>query len=127
MLTIFSNVQQLFIPKFIERRTLYEAVESRAKTYSWPVFVLSSVLVDLPWQLLISAILYVVWYYPVGFYKQAQGDDVTGSGAMMFLCLWAYMTFCSTLSNMIAAGMEHAQTAVEIAHLLYYLILMFCG
>jgi hypothetical protein len=32
-----------------------------------------------------------------------------------------------TFSAMLAAGMEHAQTAVEIAQLLYYLILIFCG
>jgi ATP-binding cassette subfamily G (WHITE) protein 2 (PDR) len=127
ILTIFSNVQQLFAPKFIERRSLYEAVESRAKTYSWPVFVSSNILVELPWQLLISVALFAVWYYPVGLYKQEGDSSENERAVLMFLCLWAYMTFCSTFSAMLAAGMQHAQTAVEIAQLLYYLILIFCG
>lgn len=111
----------------MDRRALYEAAESRAKMYSWPVFVLSSILVELPWQLLISMSMFVVWYYPVGMYKQAEGFESNEHGALMFLCMWAYMTFCSTFSAMLAAGMEHAQTAVEIAQLFYYLVLIFCG
>jgi ATP-binding cassette subfamily G (WHITE) protein 2 (PDR) len=68
--------------------------------------------------------MFAVWYFSVGMY---QGANATERGALMCLCVWAYMTFCSTFSAMLAAGMQHAQTAVEIAQLLYYLVLKFCG
>jgi ATP-binding cassette subfamily G (WHITE) protein 2 (PDR) len=45
LLKTFSNVQQLFISTFIERRALYEATESRSRSYSWPICVSASVLV----------------------------------------------------------------------------------
>lgn len=89
--------------------------------------MLSNIVVELPSQFFISITLFLIWYYPVGMADNARGPDSNERGALMFLCLWVYMTFCSSFSAMLAAGIEHAQTGVEIAQLLYYLILIFCG
>lgn len=51
MLTsIFNNVDQQMIPRFIRARQLFEARDRPAKMYSWSVFVASNIIVELVWQ-----------------------------------------------------------------------------
>lgn len=45
VMTLFSNIMQLVMPKFTADRALYESRERQSKTYCWPVFVLSNILV----------------------------------------------------------------------------------
>ncbi|CAI7650812.1 unnamed protein product [Penicillium glandicola] len=52
--TIFSTLVNQIMPKFVSRRTLYELRERPAKTYSWKVFILCQILVELPWQILLG-------------------------------------------------------------------------
>lgn len=45
----------------------------------------------------------------------------------MFLLIWAFLMFASTFTHMIIAGIETAETAGNIANLLFSLTLIFCG
>lgn len=38
------------LPIFVEQRTLYEARERQARTYSWQAFVVSQIVVELFWN-----------------------------------------------------------------------------
>jgi ABC-type multidrug transport system permease subunit len=67
----------LKFPHFIAQRSLYEARERPAKTYSWEVFMLSQILVEIPWYTLASVLMWALFYFPVGFYKNA---DVASEG-----------------------------------------------
>ncbi|KAI9874352.1 MAG: hypothetical protein M1830_009844 [Pleopsidium flavum] len=127
LLTIFSNVIQQIMPQFVSQRALYEARERPSKIYSWKVFILSSIIVELPWQTLMSAMVFAVWYYPVGMYTNGDGAQVHERGALMFLLVWAFFMFTSTFADMIVAAVEQAETAVNLAQLFYYLLLIFCG
>lgn len=71
--------------------------------------------------------LFAVWYYTIDMFRNAAGPDESERAGLMLFCLWAYMVFCSTFSVMIIAGMEKSGTAVQIAELFYYLLLIFCG
>jgi ABC-type multidrug transport system permease subunit len=73
------------MPRFILQRSLYEVryrseiTSSRAckadgaeqvrerpsKVYSWPAFILANILVEIPYQVLLSILVYVCYYYPV--------------------------------------------------------------
>lgn len=131
MLTsIFNNVDQQIIPRFIRARQLFEARERPAKIYSWSVFVFSNVIVELIWQTITAVFLYAAWYYPTGLWRNGQNDSSFSQnerGGVIFGLIWGFCLFMSTLSQAIAAGMEHAETAVHIANLITTLYLLFSG
>ena len=62
LLTIFGNLVQQIMPHFVTQRSLYEVRERPSKTYSWPVFMLSNIIVELPWQTLMAVIIFCTWF-----------------------------------------------------------------
>ncbi|KAK4152728.1 ABC-2 type transporter-domain-containing protein [Chaetomidium leptoderma] len=132
---LFSNVNQQVIPRFTDHRALFEARERRDRSYSWTVFVASSVLVEVVWQTLVSGLVFVVWYYPTGMWRHGGGGGGEGGvfgttaerGALMFCLVWMFCLWITTLSHALGAGMEHPETSVNLAVLLYWLSLVFCG
>jgi ATP-binding cassette, subfamily G (WHITE), member 2, PDR len=50
LLTVFGNLSQQMMPHFVTQRSLYEARERPSKTYSWKVFIISNITVELPWN-----------------------------------------------------------------------------
>ena len=120
-----SNLVPQILPNFVTQRALYEARERPSKTYSWQVFILSNILVELPWNTLMAAIVFVCWYYPIGFYRNA--GAVAGHGGAMFLMLWVYMMWTSTFAAMSVAAVELAEMAGNYANLLFVFALIFCG
>lgn len=116
------------LPNFVVQRSLYETRERPAKTYSWKVFILSNILVELPWNTLMSILIFVGWYYPLGLYRNA---DYNGIGAQsagtVLLFMWLYMLFTSTFGHMVQAGVETADMGGNYANLLFMMSLIFCG
>ena len=128
LMTIFGNIVQQTMPHFVTQRALYEVRERPSKTYSWKVFMLSQIIVELPWNTLMSVIIFFCFYYPIGMYKNAIPDhQVHERGALMWLLIWAFLLFTSTFTDMVVAGIETAETAGNIAQLLFSLTLIFCG
>ncbi|OJD40803.1 abc transporter [Diplodia corticola] len=126
LMTIFGNLVQQIMPHFVTQRSLYEVRERPSKTYSWKAFMLSQIIVELPWNTLAAVILFFTWYYPIGLYRNAEGA-VTERGALMFLLIWAFLMFTSTFTDMVIAGIEAAETGGNLANLLFMLTLIFCG
>jgi ATP-binding cassette subfamily G (WHITE) protein 2 (PDR) len=123
-----SNLVPQILPNFVTQRSLYEARERPAKTYSWQVFMLSNILVELPWNALMSLLIFVGWYYPIGFYRNAEPTNELGArGGTMFLLMFVYMMFTSTFGHMVQAGVELAEMGGNYANLLFMLSLIFCG
>ncbi|KAH7375513.1 ABC transporter CDR4 [Plectosphaerella cucumerina] len=128
ILTIFGQLVQQTMPYFVIQRSLYEVRERPSKVYGWKVFMLSQIIVELPWNTLMAVLMYVCWYYPVGLYQNAAATDtVTERGALMFLFLWVFLLFTSTFTDFIIAGFETAEAGANIANLLFMLALIFCG
>ena len=128
ILTIFGQIVQQSMPQFVIQRDLYEARERPSKVYSWKVFMLCQIIVELPWNALMAAIMYFCWYYPVGLYRNAiPTDAVTERGALVFLFLLMFMLFTGTFSTLIIAGFETAEGGAQIANVMFMLCLVFCG
>ncbi|OAA40910.1 ABC transporter ABCl1 [Metarhizium rileyi] len=128
LLTVFGQIVQQSMPQFIIQRSLYEARERPSKVYSWKVFMLSQIIVELPWNSLMAVIMYFCWYYPVGLYRNAiPTDAVAERGALMFLFLLMFMLFTGTFSTFIVAGFETAEAGGNLANLMFTLCLIFCG
>ena len=116
------------MPHFVIQRSLYEVRERPSKTYSWKVFMFSSILVEAPWNTLMSALIYFCWYYPIGLYRNAEATNaVTERGGLMFLFIWSFLMFTSTFAHLLIAGMDSAENAANLGNLMFSLCLIFCG
>lgn len=128
LMTIFTNIDQQIIPQFTTYRSIYEIREGPSKMYSWVVFLLANFIVEIAWQTLMSVILFVCWYYPIGMQRNGgPTHDVGERSGIVLLFIWSFMQFTLSLSYLVVAGMKSAATAVNIAQLLYSLSLIFCG
>ncbi|KAJ6016384.1 hypothetical protein N7540_010975 [Penicillium herquei] len=128
LMTIFGNLVQQILPNFCTQRSLYEARERPAKIYSWKAFMTANILVELPWNALMSVFIFICWYYPIGLYRNAEPTDaVHERGVLMWLLILSFLLFTSTFSHMIIAGIELAETSGGLANLLFSLCLIFCG
>ncbi|KAJ2998944.1 hypothetical protein NUW58_g161 [Xylaria curta] len=125
---MFGTVDQQVIPRLIDGRALFEARERRSKTYSWTVFLASNILVELVWQTLAAVLVFVLWYYPTGLWRHGDHDfGSTERGALTFVIIWLYCLWIVTFSQAVAAGIEHAESAVQLATLIFWFSLVFCG
>ncbi|PYI09696.1 hypothetical protein BO78DRAFT_307994 [Aspergillus sclerotiicarbonarius CBS 121057] len=128
LLVIFPNLVQQMMPYFATQRALYEVRERPSKAYSWKAFMLASIMVELPWNILMAVPAYFSWYYPIGLYRNAYpSNTVTERGGTMFLLVLIFMMFTSTFSSMVIAGIEHPDTGSNIAQLLFSFCLIFNG
>ncbi|KAF2675667.1 hypothetical protein K458DRAFT_471249 [Lentithecium fluviatile CBS 122367] len=138
LLILFSSVAQQIIPRFIATRTLFNAREKESMTYSWVVFILSNVIVEVIWQSFAAVLVFACWYYPTGMWRSSgerydalkEFDGRWGSGerqGMIWCLIWLFMLFISGLSHALAAGISQAETVVNIAQLLFGLSTIFCG
>ncbi|KAL8420361.1 hypothetical protein RB594_003230 [Gaeumannomyces avenae] len=128
ILTVFGQLVQQTMPHFVIQRDLYEVRERPSKVYSWKIFMLSQIIVELPWNTLMAVIMFFCWYYPVGLYRNAiLADQVVERGGLMFLYLWIFLIFTSTFTDLMIAGFETAEAGGNIANLLFTLCLIFCG
>ena len=90
--------------------------------------MLSNILVELPWNTLMAVFIYIAWYYPIGWARNAEyTNTVSERGGTMFLLVWVYMMYASTFAHMIQAGVELAEMAGNFANLLFTMSLIFSG
>ncbi|KLT39406.1 putative xenobiotic-transporting ATPase [Cutaneotrichosporon oleaginosum] len=126
--TIFGQLVQQIMPNFVIQRSLYEVRERPSKTYSWVIFILSNIVVEIPWSIFVGTLFFFEWYYPIGLFKNAiPTDSVTERGALMWLLFMTFLLFTSTFATAMVAGIELAETAGNLANLLFSLCLIFCG
>ncbi|KAH8695317.1 ABC-2 type transporter-domain-containing protein [Talaromyces proteolyticus] len=128
LIVIFAFLVYQIMPNFILQRDLYEVRERPSKTYAWYVFMLSNIIVELPWNTLAALLIYFPFYYLVGLYRNAEPTDaVHQRGGLMFLLTWSFMMMAGTFSHMIVAGLPTAEVGAVIALVLFAFSLIFCG
>lgn len=121
-----SFVPQL-LPNFLVQRALFEAREYPAKIYSWPAFIISNVLVELPWNTLVAIIVFLSWYYPTGMYENALlTKTMLERNGVMLLFIWVYLIYASTFGFMVQIGLEFTELAGSLLNVAFLLSLMFC-
>ena len=108
------------MPRFFEQRTLYEVRERPSKCYSWLAFMISNIMVEIPYQYFSAILVYVCWYFAV--FGAAQPTKT--QGLMLVFCLQFYL-FISTFAVMVASALPDQTTAGNIATLLFSLMLTF--
>ncbi|KAF5006716.1 hypothetical protein FDECE_6926 [Fusarium decemcellulare] len=128
LLTIFGTHVQLIMARLHDSRVLYENRERQSRTYSWAVFIISNVIVELASQTLISVICFVSWYYPLGLWRKAlnQGELHSRSG-LVFLLIWSLLVLFQTFSQMLMTIMPDVPTGINTGNVLFMLSLIFSG
>lgn len=128
LMTIFGQLVQQIMPLFVTQRSLYEVRERPSKAYSWQAFMMSNIVVELPWSALCAVLLFLTWYYPIGLYNNAEPtNSVHERGALMFLYILSFLFFTSTFAHMAIAAIDTAETGGNVANLAFMLCLVFCG
>ncbi|OBT90673.1 hypothetical protein VE02_00571 [Pseudogymnoascus sp. 03VT05] len=127
---LFVLIQLLFqiMPMFVIQRTLYEARERQSKTYAWQTFVFSNIAVEMAWNAFMAIFCFLVWYYPVGLYRNAEWTDSVNIRAFQtLLTIVAAFLFASSLAHMIIAGLPDESIAGAVATLVSIMLYAFCG
>ncbi|RYN21216.1 Brefeldin A resistance protein [Alternaria tenuissima] len=110
-------------PRLIELRKIYDVREKHSNMYHWSVFVVANVLVEIPFNFVISSICFLCWYFPVGWWR----DISDGRGAFMYLVFSVYQIYHATFSQALAVVTPNAETAAMLTILFYTFILAFSG
>ncbi|CEP24325.1 CDR4 [Cyberlindnera jadinii] len=127
-LTIFNPMIQQQLPMFVSQRDLYEVRERPSKTFSWKAFMAAQIVADIPWNVVLGTIAYFVFYYPAGFYHNAEPTDQVnqrGAYAWFFSCL--FFVYMGTFGSLCVAPLQLADSAGNVAMLCFTLCLTFCG
>lgn len=74
-----------------------------------------------------AVLMYFCWYYPIGFFQNTTADDQTIRGFLMFLFLWTYMLFTSTIAHFAIAWIDLPDTAGILTTFIWLLCICFCG
>ncbi|KAG6909484.1 hypothetical protein DXG01_017206 [Tephrocybe rancida] len=119
-----KNTQQgtqntLFVP-FIATRSIYEIRERPSRMYSWTALVTSQILVELPWNILGSTLLYLCWFWTVGFDSSRAGYTYLGLGIVFPL-------YYTTIGQAVAAMAPNAEIAALLFSFLFSFVIMFNG
>jgi ATP-binding cassette, subfamily G (WHITE), member 2, PDR len=75
-----------------------------------------------------ALLCFFVWYYPVGFYRNAEPtDSVHIRGFLSLLIVWVTFLMASSLAHMLIAGVDSEDMASAYATLLSIMMYAFCG
>lgn len=110
-------------PRLIDLRKIYDVREKHSNMYHWSVFVVANVLVEIPFNFVISSMCFIAWYFPVGWWR----DISAGRGAFMYLVFSVYQLYHATFSQALAVMCPNAETAAMLTILFYTFILAFSG
>lgn len=124
----FPTLIQQMLPGYIEQREIYEVREQPSRTFSWWAFFTAQVISELPFQFIAGTLAFCCYYWPVGFYRNA---EVTHSarerGALFWLLVVSFNIFCTTMGHLCISFMESDQNAANLAVILLTMCLTFCG
>ncbi|KAH7413485.1 putative ABC transporter CDR4 [Cadophora sp. MPI-SDFR-AT-0126] len=122
--TIFTTLVQQIMPRFILQRDLYEVRERPSKAYSWRAFLIANIIVEIPYQILLGIMVFASYFYPI--YTRGGIPDSERQGLILLL-LVQFFVFASTFAHMLIAALPDAETAGNIATLMFSMCLTFNG
>jgi ATP-binding cassette, subfamily G (WHITE), member 2, PDR len=109
------------MPRFVLQRTLYEARERSSRMYSWLVFVISNIVVEIPYQAFLGIVAFASYHYAVFGIQSSQRQG------LMLLFFIQNFIFASTFAQMIVSGLPNAEGAGSLATIFLFMCSMFNG
>lgn len=120
-LTIAPPLIQQLQPKFLSIRNLFVSRENNSKIYHWSAWVLSAVVVEIPYRLVAGTVYFIVWYFPIDFPRDSA--TVGYNWLMMMLFELYYLGF----GQAIASFSPNELMASLLVPIFFMFIVAFCG
>lgn len=98
--------------KFIESRTVYEVRERPSRTYSLFAFLVSQILIELPWNMLASSLFFFCWYWASGF------DSSRAGFSYLFFCV-VFPLYYTTFMQAVAVISPNGTVATALCSALF--------
>lgn len=92
-------------PRFVTLRDIFVHRERESLTYHWLVFVLSALIVELPFTFLSSLVYWLLWYFPVGYFT------TPSRAGYSFLMYELFGVFATSLAQLCASLMPNIEAA----------------
>jgi ABC-type multidrug transport system ATPase subunit len=108
-------------PRFVAFRDIFVYREKASRSYHWIVFVMSSIVIELPFTLVTALIYWLLWYFPAGL----QEDPAHAGYAL--LCYWLFSVFVVSLSYLIAAWMPNVNASLMANGFFFMFVNTFAG
>ncbi|KAH7159764.1 putative ABC multidrug transporter [Dactylonectria estremocensis] len=122
MCTIFSVLVNQVIPKFVVQRSLYEVRERPSRAYSWKAFILSQILVELPWQIALGVCAWASFFFSVfGVHGTAE------TKGLVLLFIVQFYIYSASMAQMVVAAVSQPALAAMLAVLMFGLSFIFNG
>lgn len=109
------------MPRFITQRSLYEVRERPSKAYSWAAFLVANIIVEIPYQLVLSIAVFGAYNYPIFGIQSSERQG------LILIFVIQFFLFASTFAHLVIAALPDADTAGSIATLMFALIITFNG
>ena len=116
-----TSLSQHLQPEFIRFRGLFEVREKPSKMYTWPVMVLSALIVEIPWNLFGGTTYWLPWYYLIHF-----PTDNKHAGYSWGLYMLFQIYYC-TFAQAMAAVSPNAMIASILFSTFFSFVVVFCG
>ncbi|KAF1813415.1 putative ABC transporter [Eremomyces bilateralis CBS 781.70] len=121
VLTISPPLIQQLQPRFLAARALFESRESSSRTYSWPVFVISVIVSEIPYRFVAGTLFFAAWYWPPSLPRDAYTSGIVWSLVMLFELY--YLGY----GQAIAAISPNDLVASLLVPVTFMFIVAFCG
>ncbi|PPQ81326.1 hypothetical protein CVT25_015082 [Psilocybe cyanescens] len=121
MATILSVplANQLQVP-FINTRKIYEIRERPSRIYSWTALITSQIMIEVPWNICGSIILFFTWYWTVGF-------ESSRAGYTFLMLAVAFPLYFTTFGQAVASMAPSAEIAALLFSFLFSFVITFNG
>ncbi|PWY65417.1 hypothetical protein BO83DRAFT_410850 [Aspergillus eucalypticola CBS 122712] len=120
--TIFNTLCNQIMPKVVAQRSLYEVRERPSRTYSWKVFILSQILVEVPWQVCLGICSWASFYWAV------IGTSQTGEQrALIMLFIIQFYIYAASMAQFVVCSVPEPTLAAMLATLMFGLSFIFNG
>ncbi|PLB53350.1 ABC transporter [Aspergillus steynii IBT 23096] len=123
---VFSSFMSLIVgpplglqvqPRFVRLREIFVHREKESLTYHWVTFVISAILVELPYAFVTSMVYWLLWYFPVGYFNEP------ARAGYSFLMYELFAMFATSLAQLCASLMPNVEAALAANGFFF----MFCN
>ena len=88
-------------PRFTALRDIFVHREKASSTYHWAVFVVSAIVIELPYAVITSLVYWLLWYFPIGYFYESSRAGYS------FLMYELFAVFATSLAQLCAAVMPN--------------------
>ncbi|KAF8557467.1 pleiotropic drug resistance ABC transporter [Imleria badia] len=111
---------QQVLGKFLNSRTVYEVRERPARMFTWSAFLVSEMLIEIPWNMLASSLIFFCWYWTSGFGSSSAGFSY------LFYCV-VFPLYYTTFGLAIMVISPNGVIAATLFSVLFSFLLIFAG